>query len=257
MTRTIAVTNNKGGVGKTHTVFHLAGALAEEGKRVLLIDLDPQGNLTGLFFGTTAKQPELYDVLMNDVPLYQAIHRTDIENIQLVPSGKRLQHVDALLQNEPDAQIRLADALQEKRAPEYTYDVVLFDCPPSVGLTTRNALAAAERVIIPMEADKFSVEGLDSLVQLVQTMKRAVNPRLEVAGILISLFNSRRAIERLYEETLRGRNLPIFDTKIKDSSKYREAITARKPITHYKPNSEFAEAFRDLLHELEHAYAVR
>jgi chromosome partitioning protein len=255
MTRTIAITNNKGGVGKTHTVFHLAGALAEQGKRVLLVDLDPQGNLTGLFFGTTVKQPELYDVLLNDVPLYRAIHRTDLENVWLVPSSKRLQHVDALLQNEPDSQIRLADALQEERAPEYTYDVVLFDCPPSVGLTTRNALAAAERVIIPMEADKFSVEGLDSLVQLIQSMKRAVNPKLQVAGILISLFNGRRAIERLYEETLRGRRMPIFETKIKDSSKYREAITARKPITHYLPRSEHAEAFRDLMHEVEHAHA--
>jgi len=256
MTRVIAVTNNKGGVGKTHTVFHLAGALAEQGKRVLLIDLDPQGNLTGLFFGTDVKQPGLYDVLVNDVPLHRAIHGTEFEQIAIVPSSKQLQHVDAVLQNEPDSQIRLADALQEKRAAQYQYDVVLFDCPPSVGVTTRNALAAANRVIIPIEADKFSVEGLDSLVQVFQTMKRAVNPRLEIAGILISLFNGRRAIERIYEETLRGRDLPIFDTKIKDSSKYREAITARKPITHYLPKSEHAEAFRALAQELEHAYAV-
>jgi chromosome partitioning protein len=164
MTRTIAVTNNKGGVGKTHTVFHLAGALAEEGKRVLLVDLDPQGNLTGLFFGTEQKQPELYDVLVNDVPLARAIHGTSFEAISVVPSSKRLQHLDAVLQNEPDSQIRLADALQESRAKEHQFDVVLFDCPPSVGVTTRNALAAAERVIVPMEADKFSVEGLDSLM---------------------------------------------------------------------------------------------
>lgn len=256
MTRIIAVTNNKGGVGKTHTVFHLAGALADQGKHVLLVDLDPQGNLTGLFFGSEAKQPGLYDVLANDVPFYRAIHTTEFENIAVVPSSKQLQHLDAILQNEPDSQIRLADALQESRAPQYQYDVVLFDCPPSVGITTRNALAAAERVIIPIEADKFSVEGLDSLVQVFQTMKRAVNPRLEIAGILISLFNGRRAIERIYEETLRGRDLPIFDTKIKDSSKYREAITARKPITHYLSKSEHADAFRALAQELEGAYAV-
>jgi len=257
MTRIIAVTNNKGGVGKTHTVFHLAGALADEGKRVLLVDLDPQGNLTGLFFGSEVKQPGLYDVLASDVPLYQAIRATEFEKISVVPSSRQLQHLDAILQNEPDSQIRLADALQELRAPQHKYDVVLFDCPPSVGITTRNALAAAERVIIPIEADKFSVEGLDSLVQVVETMKRAVNPRLEIAGILISLFNGRRAIERIYEETLRGRDLPIFNTKIKDSSKYREAITARKPITHYLSKSEHADAFRGLALELEGAYAVR
>jgi len=254
MTKIIAAMNNKGGVGKTHTVFHLAGAFAEKGHRVLVIDLDPQGNLTGLFVPPTLDLTTLYSVLVDDVPLARAVYQTAYENISLVPSSSQLQNLDALLQNEPDAQIRLADALQELQQGGNGFDLVLLDCPPSLALTTRNALAAAQRIIIPLEADKFSIDGLDTLTRTIESMKRVINPRLEVAGILVSLFKSRRNIENLYEEALRGKGLPVFATRIKDSAKYREAITARKPITYYKPSSEFAEAFRELSRELEEAY---
>jgi len=254
MTRSIAVFNNKGGVGKTHTVFHLAGAFAEAGQRVLAVDLDPQGNLTGLLVPSLSGLKNLYEVLADDARLEDAVYQTAHENISLVPSSPKLQHLDALLQNEPDAQVRLADAVQELNSGGPGFDLILFDCPPSLALTTRNALAAAQRVIIPLEADKFSVDGLDTLVRVIESMKRAINPDLEVAGILVSLFKGRRNIENLYEEALRGKGLPIFTAKIKDSVKYREAITARKPITHYKPTSEFASAFRDLSKELDQAY---
>lgn len=255
--RIIAVTNNKGGVGKTHTVFHLAGAYSEQGRRVLVIDVDPQGNLSGLFLEHPTK-PSLYDVLVNDVPLAKAIHPTAFEGLFIVPSAKQLQNIDALLQNEADSQIRLADSLKELTAPGgEAFDLVLLDCPPSLGLGTRNALAAADSVVVPIEADKFSVDGLDNLSQAIDTMKRVVNPKLEIAGILISLFNERRSVEKFYEQALRGKNLPIFETKIKDSTKYREAITVRKPITHYKGTTEYAEAFRQLTKELEHAYVRR
>jgi chromosome partitioning protein len=253
MTRIIAVTNNKGGVGKTHTVFHLSGALSETGKKVLAIDLDPQANLTSLFT-LESFSPTLYEVLIDDVPISEAVHKTNFDLIYLVPASKRLQAIDAILKDEPDAQIRLADALQELNAEAYAFDYVLLDCPPNIGLTTRNALAAAHWVIIPIEADKFSIDGLDNLVHLIKTAKRVVNRKLEIAGILISLFNGRRSIEQLYAEVLKEKGLPLFETKIKDSSKYREAIANKKPITHYKPRSEHAEAFRALRDELEKVY---
>jgi chromosome partitioning protein len=246
--------NNKGGVGKTHTVFHLAGAFAEAGRRVLLIDLDPQGNLSSLLCPSPNPSKTLHAVLVDDVPLAAVAQETDFENIRIVPSNPKLQSLDALLQNEPDAQIRLSDAIQELVRSDSGYDLVLLDCPPSLALTTRNALAAAQHVIIPLEADKFSIDGLDTLLRVVESMKRVVNPDLEIAGILISLFKGRRSIEMLYEEALRSRSLPVFTTVIKDSAKYREAITARQPITHYKPTSEFADAFRELIKELEKAY---
>lgn len=252
----VAVTNNKGGVGKTHTVFHLSGALSDRGFRVLAIDLDPQANLTGLFLEPDQRNPGVFEVLAEDIPLVDAIHVTEFERISIVPASPKIQNIDALLQQEPDAQIRLADALKELADSGEAFDYVLLDCPPSLALPTRNALAAASSVLIPLEADKFSVEGLDRLVQSVETMRKVVNPQLAIAGILISLFKGRRTIENLYEQALRGKSLPIFSTVIKDSAKYREAITARKPITHYKPSSEFAEAFRQLSLELdEHAHA--
>lgn len=253
MNRVFAVTNNKGGVGKTHTVFHLAGAYAERGKRVLVIDLDPQMNLSGLFFDKLVR-PALYDVLVEDVQLRDAIHATQFPGISAVHAGDKLQAIDALLQDKPDAQILLDDAIKELLEAD-AFDIVLLDCPPSLGLSTRNALAAAERVIIPIEADKFSVDGLDNLLRTIESMQRVVNPRLEVAGILISLFNGRRAVERLYSGQLENRKLPLFDVRIKDSTKYREAITARKPICFYLPKSEHADAFRSLMNELEPAHA--
>ncbi len=256
--RIIAVTNNKGGVGKTHTVFHLSGAFAEQGKRVLVVDLDPQGNLTSLLLPNRERPGTLFDVLVEDVPLAQTVHATEFDGISIVPSTPQLENLDAFLQNEPDAQIRLADALQElAHGDAEPFDVILLDCPPSLALTTRSALAAARHVLIPLEADKFSVEGLDRLVRAIQSLKRAVNPHLEIAGILISLFKERRTIENLYAEALGDRAIHVFETRIKDSTKYREAITARRPITHYKPTSEFADAFRNLTRELEQAYATR
>jgi len=253
MTKVVAITNNKGGVGKTHTVFHLAGAFAEQGKKVLAIDLDPQSNLSGLFF-PNGVEPTLYNVLVDDLSINEAIQPTTFDGIFLVAASNHLQALDALLKDAPDSQIRLADALQELDTNVLSFDYVLLDCPPNMGLTTRNALAAAQSVLIPIEADKFSVDGLDSLVQMIRSMQRAVNRNLEIAGILISLFNSRRSIEQLYAEVLQGKDLPIFATKIKDSAKYREAITKRKPITHYKPRSEHADAFRALRDELQNVH---
>lgn len=249
----VAVTNNKGGVGKTHTVFHLAGAFSQQGKRVLVVDLDPQGNLTGLFLPSENPRPGAYDVLVEDTPAREALHPTDFERISIMPSSRRLEALDALLQQEADGPIRLADALAE--IPEDDFDIVLLDCPPSLGLSTRNALSAAHRVVIPLEADKFSVDGLDRLIDAVQGVRRVTNPQLEIAGILISLFKGRRSIEQIYERLMRTKKLPIFQTRIKDSAKYREAITRRMPITHYRPSSEYAQAFIDLSHELENAYA--
>lgn len=134
MTKVLAVTNNKGGVGKTHTVFHLAGAFSEEGKRVLTVDLDPQGNLTGLFY-PDAVAPTLYDVLVEDISINEAIHETPFPKISIVPASKKLQQIDALLKDEPDAQIRLSDAFQELNGGSHSYDYVLLDCPPNIGLT--------------------------------------------------------------------------------------------------------------------------
>ena len=245
MGKTLSISNNKGGVGKTHTVFHLAGALAESGRRVLAVDLDPQGSLSGLFLEQISG-PTLYDVLSEQLPLVRAIRKTPFGPIDVVPADQRLESLGAALQNEPDQQIRLDTALRERQAEPAPYDVVLLDCPPNIGVATRNALAAADGVLVPLEADKFSVDGLQRLLELIGKMQR-VNARLVVEGVLISLYNGRRTIEQAYEEALRKYpGIHVLDVKIRDSAKYREAITARQPITHYKPVGEHAGAFREL-----------
>lgn len=243
-----AVANNKGGVGKTHTVFHLTGAFSELGRRVLAIDLDPQGNLTGLL-SDPVDYPTVFDVLHDRLPIADAVRRTQFENVWLVPGSRKVQNLDAAIGLEVDGQLRLADALTPV-LESHDYDIVLLDCPPSLGIPTRNALAAAHFVLIPLEADKFSADGVAYMHQEIERTKR-INPNLHIAGGLISLYKGRRAIEQTFEDAFRQLPIRIFDTRIKDSVKYREAIVYRRPITDYKRTSEEAEAFRHLISELE------
>jgi chromosome partitioning protein len=244
-TKTLCSVNNKGGVGKTHTVFHLAGAVAEAGHRVLVIDLDEQANLTRLLL-TRLERPTIYDVLVDQVPLARAIQFTPFKNLDVAPADARLERLAAVLLNEPDQQIRLDIAIRERQAQPAPYDCVLIDCPPSLSLATRNALAAADGVVIPVEADKFSVDGLQRLLETIQKMG-GVNRRLHVEGVLISLYNGRRTVERAFEQALaKHPGVHVLPVQIKNSAKYREAIAARKPITHYRASSQYADAFRQL-----------
>ena len=252
MSRITAVVNNKGGVGKTHTVFHLAGVYAEKGQHVLVVDLDPQANLSSLFLSSVPAHT-LFDVLMQDANIHDVVQNTTFDRIELLPAHERLERLDALLQTEGDALLRLKDALSELLETR-NYDHVLLDCPPSLGLPTRNALVAATDLVIPLEADAFSVQGQERLEKVIASVQKSMNPELRVAGILISLFDGRRKVDQVYENSLRGREMPIFATKIKTSAKYKEAITAKRPITHYLPKSEQADAFRNLSSELESAY---
>lgn len=251
MAKIIAITNNKGGVGKTHTTFHLAGALSDAGERVLVVDLDPQANLSGLLLDQS-QRGTVYDVLVDQAPLLQVVSKTAFRGIDIAPADPRLEDVITVLQHEPDGQVRLDTAIRERQGQADPYTAVLFDCPPNLGIATRNALASADSVLIPLEADKFSIEGLKRLLDVIETM-RAINPRLAVEGVLISLYNGRRAIEQTFAEALSAYpEIPVLAVRIKASSRYREAITARKPITRYKPTSEHAEAFRQLARQVVH-----
>jgi chromosome partitioning protein len=245
MAKIIAITNNKGGVGKTHTTFHLAGALSDAGERVLVVDLDPQANLTGLLLDEPPRVGT-YDVLVEQVPLRRVARQTSVAGVDVVPADELLEDLGTQLHDAPDAQIRLDTAIRERQAEDGAYTAILFDCAPNLGIATRNALAAADSVVIPLEADKFSVEGLKRLLDAIEKM-RLVNGRLAVEGVLVSLYNGRRAIEQAFAEALSEYpGLSVLPVRIKASSRYREAITARKPITHYKLKGEHADAFREL-----------
>jgi len=249
MSKIFCVVNNKGGVGKTHTVFHLAGAYADIGQRVLVIDLDAQANLTRLFLDQI-QRPAIYDVLVDQLELARAVRPTRFERIDVAPADRRMNRLGYALQDQSDQHIRLDTVIRERQQAPNPYDVVLLDCPPNLDAHTTNALCAADGVVIPMEADQFSVDGLQQLLDLIRQMQQ-VNRRLVVEGILISLYNSRRAIEQTIATTLRiSAGVPVLDVHIKNSAKYRESITARLPITHYKPGTEQAGAFQALAQTL-------
>lgn len=253
----ITVTNNKGGVGKTHTVFHLSGAYAAAGRRILAVDLDPQQNLSKLFFGKADRpQPTIFEVLADaDAPLARAVYPTAFPEIRAVPSHDRMENLDALLLREPDTDSRLADALDEYLGTVDAPDCVLIDCPPGLQAPTRNALAAAHQVVVPIEADDFSVDGLERLLDAIVRTKSRQNPQLTLAGILVSKYKRERSLQQAFDEAVRSQSLPVFQTRIKDAANYQEAIKQRRPITHFRPRSEHAEAFRSLVRELDHVDA--
>lgn len=255
MSKTLCSVNNKGGVGKTHTVFHLAGAFAESGARVLVVDLDPQMNLTRLFLANS-EGPTVNDVLVDQVPLTRAIRSTSVPSIDIVPADRRLGELAIELHGRGQPHTRLDTMLRERQRQPSPYDFVLLDCPPRLDHITTNALVAADGAIIPLEADQFSVDGLQQLLDLIRQLQQ-VNSRLVVEGILISRYHSRRAIEQAFVEKLHSYpGVRVFDVKIKDSARYRESITERKPITHYKPGTVYADAFRELARAVSRTHAI-
>lgn len=246
----ISIVNQKGGVGKTNIAFNLSGALAEKNKKILLIDLDQQGNLSSLFFKDLYSLPAtITDLLLDSTtPITEIIYTTAFPNIDIIPSNTNLNRIDTELASEPDAQYSLADSL---KTVEPNYDIIIIDCPPSLGLATLVALVATDYVIIPLECEQFSIRGNAHLTNTIIDIQRRVNPTLQIAGYLISKFNQRRAIEQAYRKKIREIfKDKVFSVDLKDSVKYAETITRKKPITFLARKSEQAETYRKLALEI-------
>ena len=246
----IAIANQKGGVGKTNVTFNLSGALVESGKKLLLIDLDQQGNLSSAFIN------KIYDLkftvttlfLDDEVTLSMVIQKTSFKNIDIVPSNIEMSKIDLQLAGEPDAQYLLADKLKEL---DHDYDFIIIDCPPSLGLATRIGLVAANKVIIPLECQEWAIKGTAYLRGAITKIKKRANPNLEIMGYLINKYVSRRKLEDVYHENiLKNFKDKVFNIELKNSVKYAEAVTFRKPITSYLPSSEYAECYRKLAQEI-------
>ena len=248
--RVIAMVNQKGGVGKTTSTINLGAALAESGRKVLLVDLDPQGALSA---GMGANPHELditvYNVMMDrKVDIADAIIHTDVENIDLLPANIDLSAAEVQLVNEVAREQVLASAL---RRVEDQYDVVLIDCQPSLGLLTVNALTAAHGVIIPLICEFFALRAVALLVETIEKVQDRLNPGLQVDGVLATMYDSR---------TLHGREVitrlveafgdKVFETVIKRTIKFADASVAAEPITSYAANHPGADAYRRLAKEL-------
>jgi chromosome partitioning protein len=240
-----AFANQKGGVGKTTTAVNLAACLAEAGERALVIDLDPQANATsGL--GMSANGSSSYD-LLDGAPLADLVKPTAFENLFLVPSKPELAGAAVELSRRDDGDRYLAQALEHTDG----FDFVLLDCPPSLGPLTVNALAAADRVIVPVQAEYYALEGLAQLVQSINLIKARLNPRLEIAGVLLTMADGRTRLSADVEaEVRRHFGELVFTAVVPRSVRVAEAPSHGLPVTHYDRRSRGAEAYWKVAMEL-------
>lgn len=250
MPRVIAIANQKGGVGKTNITFNLAGALVENKKRILLIDLDQQGNLSSAFLDSIYNlKMTVADILLDDgMPILRAVQKTSFQKIDIIPSNIDLSKIDIQLAGEPDAQYFLADKLDEIKDG---YHYIIIDCPPSLSLATRIGLVASDEVIIPLECQEWAVKGTVHLRGAIAKIRKRANPKLKIMGYLINRFDGRRKLEEVYRDTiLDSLKDEVFEVKLKNSIRYAEATTFKRPITSYLPLSKQAEAYRRLAQEV-------
>ena len=243
-----AIANQKGGVGKTTTAVNLAACVAEAGYETLLIDVDPQCNATiALGLGKDASQT-LYDVLIDDVPIEEVVAPTGIEHLFIAPSGPDLAGATVELPRLNGSEARLHHALAGIRS---RYSFILLDCPPSLGPLTVNALVAADRVIVPVQAEYFALEGLAGLLDTLGLIQRELNPRLTVAGMLLTMYDGRTRLAQDVEREIR-QHFPelVFDTVIPRNVRVGEAPSFGKPVIHHDPHCTGADAYFELAKEV-------
>ncbi|MEA2226707.1 MAG: chromosome partitioning protein [Solirubrobacteraceae bacterium] len=243
-----AIANQKGGVGKTTTAVNVAACIAEAGYRTLLVDIDAQANATvGLGIAKNL-EPNVYDVLSGGATADEAIVDTAIGNLSLLPSHPDLAGASVELPRQPGSEQRLREALAPVRD---RYAFTLLDCPPSLGPLTVNALVAADRVIVPVQTEYFALEGLAGLLDTLQLIQRELNPRLAVAGMLLTMHDGRTRLARDVEREVRE-HFPslVFDTVIPRNVRIGEAPSYGQPVIHHDPHSTGAEAYFSLAREV-------
>ncbi len=247
MAKTISIINQKGGVGKTTTAVNLSALMADMGQRVLLVDLDPQGNATsGL--GMAVEDKSVYEVLMGRVQMKHAVEKTDFRNLSIAGSDIRLTGAELELVDADKREFRLKTALGSVAKD---FDFILIDCPPSLSLLTVNALTASDSVIIPIQCEYYALEGVASLVQTIQRVKKAFNPRLEIEGVLLTMLDGRTNLGlQVVDEVKKHFKKQVYASVIPRTVRLGEAPSHGEPIHVYDKRSTGTTAYASLAKEV-------
>ena len=250
--RILAVANQKGGVGKTTTTINLGAALAEVGKRVLLVDLDPQGNAsTGLGVDQSDRDVTTYDLIAGDATPSEAIQTTDVDNLWIIPATTDLSSADIELIANEKRSFLLRDALRQTPMDSFHFDYILIDCPPSLNILTVNAMVAADGVVVPLQSEFFALEGLSQLMLTIRDIRESANKNLRIEGIALTMYDKRNNLSQQVEADARD-NLGdlVFKTVIPRNVRLSEAPSFAAPVLTYDSLSKGSMAYRALAKEL-------